>query len=67
MQGAPTLNSFGPNMSLAKELLERGEREVVLEFFELCRTFWECEEGRLDTWSDDVRRGEIPNFGANLH
>lgn len=65
-KGAPTLNSFGPNMSLARELLERGERDVVLEFFELCRKFWECHKGRLDEWSDAVRGGLTPNFSANL-
>jgi hypothetical protein len=38
--GSPQLNSFGPNMLLAQELLERGEKEVVLEYFDLCRAFW---------------------------
>jgi hypothetical protein len=27
-------------MSLAKELLENGQREPVLQYFELCRKFW---------------------------
>ena len=31
--GAPTLDSFGPNMSLAKDLIEAGERDVVLQYF----------------------------------
>jgi hypothetical protein len=31
--GSPHLNRFGPNMSLAQDLLERGERDSVLEFF----------------------------------
>jgi hypothetical protein len=30
--GSPQLNSFGPNMALAAELLRRGERESVLEY-----------------------------------
>jgi hypothetical protein len=29
--GSPVLNSFGPNVTLAKELLEKGERDAVLE------------------------------------
>ena len=37
--GSPQLNSFGPNMTLAKELIEKGEREVVLEYFSLCAKF----------------------------
>ena len=64
--GSPQMNSFGPNMSLAKDLLEKGEREVVLEYFELCRKFWEMDNGRLNDWSQEVKAGKIPDFGANL-
>jgi hypothetical protein len=64
--GSPLLGSFGPNMSLAKELLERGERETVLEFFTRCRTFWKMGGDRLDTWAATVKGGGTPNFGPNL-
>ena len=64
--GSPTLDTFGPNMSLAKELLEKGEQQVVLEYFDLCRSFWEMHRGRLDQWSREVSEGRIPEFGANL-
>lgn len=63
--GSPALDSFGPNMSLAKELLDSGERDAVLEFFSLCRTFW-ANQKLLDSWSETVRNGRIPDFGANL-
>lgn len=62
--GSPALNSFGPNMLLAKELLEKGEREGVLEYFRLCGSFW--KKDKLDAWAREVRAGEIPDFGANL-
>jgi len=62
--GSPTLNSFGPNMSLAKDLLSLGERDTVLEFFALCRKFWKSE--KLDDWAATVRGGGMPDFGANL-
>jgi hypothetical protein len=64
--GSPQLNSFGPNMSLARDLLEKGEREVVLQYFDLCRTFWKMDYGSLDRWTKDVKAGKIPDFGANL-
>ncbi|HEY3965087.1 MAG TPA: hypothetical protein VGM05_11100 [Planctomycetaceae bacterium] len=64
--GSPQLGSFGPNMSLAKELLERGERDVVLEFFELCAKFWEHGSDTLMEWTHQVRAGEMPDFGGNL-
>jgi len=64
--GSPQMNSFGPNMSLAKDLLEKGERETVLQYFDLCRKFWKMDYGKLDEWSKEVRAGQIPDFGANL-
>ena len=64
--GSPQLNSFGPNMTLAKDLLERGERDAVLAYFEACRVFWKMGGDRLDAWTREVRAGTIPNFGANL-
>jgi hypothetical protein len=64
--GSPQMNSFGPNMSLAKDLLEKGERDVVLEYFNLCRKFWDFHKDLLDQWSQEVKDGKIPNFGANL-
>ena len=64
--GSPQLDSFGPNMGLAKDLLEKGEREVVVEYFELCRKFWELHGDQLDKWSQQVKDGKIPDFGANL-
>lgn len=64
--GSPQMDSFGPNMSLAKDLLEQGERDSVVEYFELCRTFWEMDRGKLDKWTQEVKAGKIPHFGANL-
>lgn len=64
--GSPQMNSFGPNMSLAKDLLEKGEQEVVLEYFELCRKFWNMGHDNLDGWAKDVKSGNTPKFGANL-
>ena len=64
--GSPQMNSFGPNMSLARDLLEKGEREEVLQYFELCRKFWKMGQEQLDQWTKDVKAGKTPDFGANL-
>jgi beta-lactamase regulating signal transducer with metallopeptidase domain/tetratricopeptide (TPR) repeat protein len=64
--GSPQMNSFGPNMSLAEELLEKGETGVVLEYFKQCEKFWKMSRGRLDTWTALVKQGSKPDFGANL-
>jgi tetratricopeptide (TPR) repeat protein len=63
-KGSPQLNSFGPNMTLAKELLEKGERQTVLEYFKLCEAFWKKSE--LEAWTREVQAGKIPEFGPNL-
>jgi hypothetical protein len=65
-RGSPQMDSFGPNMSLAKDLLEKGETNAPLQYFELCRNFWKMDYGKLDEWSKEVKAGQIPDFGANL-
>jgi tetratricopeptide (TPR) repeat protein len=64
--GSPQLGSFGPNVSLAKELLEQKQVDAVVEYFDLCGKFWELERGRLKQWSALAKAGELPDFGANL-
>lgn len=63
---SPHLDTFGPNMMLADELLQKGEREAVLSYFDRCAKFWEMDEGRLASWRSKVRSGQEPDFGANL-
>ena len=64
--GSPQLNSFGPNMTLAKELLQQGEKEAVIEYFRLCANFWEMGSDPLEDWTSAVEAGDIPDFRANL-
>ena len=64
--GSPQMDSFGPNLTLAKDLLDKGERETVLEYFMLCHRFWKMDRGRLEDWMQQVMDGMNPDFGANL-
>ncbi len=64
--GSPQLDSFGPNMILASELLEKGQRDAVLEYLSLCKNFWKLGGDRLDGWIDVIKSGGKPDFGANL-
>lgn len=64
--GSPQLNTFGPNLLLAREMLDKGETGVVLEYIESCRKFWRLDNGAIDVWSEMIRNGKRPNFGANL-
>jgi hypothetical protein len=67
--GSPVLNTFGPNMSLARELLKRFRSETVLIYFEECKQFWQTgnDKGLLNRWSSDVQAGRMPVFGGNLY
>jgi tetratricopeptide (TPR) repeat protein len=64
--GSPVLKSFGPNMSLAKDLLEAGRSAAVLEYFDACGKFWTLDFFRLRRWTSTVRAGHVPDFGPNL-
>jgi tetratricopeptide (TPR) repeat protein len=64
--GSPQLNSFGPNMTLARDLLARGERDTVLEFFQRCGKFWTMGADTLKQWTKVVKNGGTPDWGPNL-
>jgi hypothetical protein len=66
-KGSPQLNSFGPNVSLANDLLQAGRTAVVLQYFTLCKNFWKSHPpNKADEWIETIRGGGIPDFGANL-
>jgi hypothetical protein len=64
--GSPQLGSFGPNVSLARDLLTTREVSTVVEYFRLCQAFWEMEDGKLAHWIQLAEAGEMPDFGPNL-
>ncbi|WP_171088925.1 hypothetical protein [Usitatibacter rugosus] len=66
-KGSPQLNSFGPSMLLARDLLRTGEREAVLTYLDQCRKFWEMGGVWLDLWERKVRDDGIPNFAMCLY
>lgn len=65
-KGSPQMNTFGPNMGFALEMINAGEKATVLEYFTLCRAFWEMGQDQLTVWERAVREGKRPRFGPNL-
>ena len=67
--GSPELNSFGPSFILAKELLQEGEKEIVLDYLDLIARFWAKPGQRsspgkiemLEKWKEEINAGKIPN------
>jgi hypothetical protein len=64
--GSHELTTFGPNLSLADELLKRGERDVVVQYLKNCRRFWKMGVRVLDEWIAQIQDGSEPDFGLNL-
>jgi thiol-disulfide isomerase/thioredoxin len=60
--GSPQLNSFGPKWTLARELLNHGETNAVLDYVSLCRAFWKSGSDRLDEFAATIRSGATPDF-----
>jgi hypothetical protein len=71
--GSPNLNSYGPRMPLARELLLKGQRGVVLQYLDLVAKFWapgtDAKYRQLDRrnnalirqWKTEIRGGGIPH------
>jgi len=65
--GSPQLNSFGPNVTLAKDLLAQGQTQAVLDYLAECKSFWKMDYGKLDEWIGAIRAGGSPDFRSNLN
>jgi len=60
---AKDVSVSGPTLVLAKELLQQGEREAVLQYLDNCLSLWPRGEGVLQLWIADIKNGKTPNFG----
>jgi len=72
--GSPQLNSFGPQLQLARELLEKGEKETVLQYLDLVSKFWASDNEEsaigkqeskehaalIEVWKREIAEGKIP-------
>ena len=64
--GSPQMDSFGPNMSLAKDLLAIGENATVVAYLNECKRFWADDYGTLGRWIVEINAGKKPDFGSNI-
>lgn len=60
--GSPQLNTFGPELDLADELLKLGRYEAVTAYLKDIQSFWEMDDGRLDRWLASIEQGERPQL-----
>ena len=43
-------------MQLAKELLERGERDTVIAYFDACAIFWTSKYNQINQWKQQLEK-----------
>lgn len=60
--GSSTLRSFGPDLVLARRLLERGRIAGVRAYLLKCRNFWESGRMQVDQWVADIDGGVPPRL-----
>jgi hypothetical protein len=60
--GSPVLNSFGPELTLAKDLLAKGERQAVIQYLESLPRFWQGRQEAIDEWVILIRAGKTPDL-----
>jgi hypothetical protein len=60
--GSPQLFSFGPDLTLANELLEQGRSEAVVAYLRLCHRFWRMRRRQLRRWIREIQAGGRPTL-----
>jgi hypothetical protein len=53
----PVLRTYGPDLQLAEELLERGLPETVVQYLTSWRKRWRVGRELLDWWIEQIREG----------
>jgi hypothetical protein len=57
-----TVEQIGLDTSVVQVLLQRGERDAVLEYFKRGRHLWPLGGGQITRWENILRTGRTPNF-----
>jgi hypothetical protein len=66
--GQPTF--WGPNMTLARELLKRNRSKVVLQFLEEVKRFWRLDcagPQTADKWAAIILAGKLPDYNLTYY
>ncbi len=60
--GSPQLDTFGPNLDLANELLKRGQVTAVTAYLHEIRSFWTMDSGQIANWLSQIKKGKKPEL-----
>jgi hypothetical protein len=61
-RGSPELDSFGPDFELARQLLDHGRTDVVVDYLRLCQRFWKLGGDKLQRWITQIQAGQSPTL-----
>ena len=62
--GSPQLDSFGPDFSLANQLLAKGRTDTVEAYLRLCQQFWKLGGDRPQRWIAEIHAGHRRTLDA---
>jgi hypothetical protein len=58
--GSQLLDSVGPDLALANQLLNAGQVGTVIRFLQQIRVFWKPGQRQIDSWTADIEAGKRP-------
>ena len=60
--GSPQLDTFGPSLKLANELLIAGEEEAVVSYLDSISGFWDMDNGCVKRWINQIENHQTPEL-----
>jgi hypothetical protein len=64
--GTPRIRENGPDTTVARVLLQKGERDSVVEYLQRFRDLWPQGAPLLNRWENTIRAGRQPNFNNRV-
>jgi hypothetical protein len=62
--GTANMAGWGPNLKLAKALLDKGYGDTVVMFLTACKSFW--NKPIVDQWIIQIKSGQYPTLAPNV-
>ena len=60
--GSSEIERFGPDFTLARQMIEENEFIAVIDYLNLCRPLWTKGNSQIDQWIALLNENQIPDF-----
>ncbi|MEM1059796.1 MAG: hypothetical protein AAGK14_11155 [Verrucomicrobiota bacterium] len=64
--GSPQLDTFGPDLRLADQMLAKGRDKAVIVFLERIAKFWNDHQEEIEEWIVTIRNGKSPSWAQYI-